>query len=268
MKRVLSLGAGVQSSTVLMLSEHGEIDRFDCAIFADTGWEPRAVYEWLDWLETQTSIPVHRVQHGNIRDDAAVSKVRGKAEEGKRWASMPLFVLQPNGMKGQIKRQCTAEYKIKPIERFIRREVLGLKPYARAPVGAVEQSFGISTDEMRRVRFSRDHWKTHRYPLIDLGMSRSDCLAWWGERSLPEPPRSACIGCPYHSDFEWRSLPPEEFEDACQLDDAIRNIGGMRGQVFLHASRQPLRNVDFSTDVEQGQGLLFPPNECDGMCGT
>jgi hypothetical protein len=42
--RVLSLGAGVQSTTMALLAAHGEIGPMpDCAIFADTGWEPRAV---------------------------------------------------------------------------------------------------------------------------------------------------------------------------------------------------------------------------------
>lgn len=266
--RVLSLGAGVQSSTLLLLSERGEVDRFDCAVFADTGWEPAAVYDWLGWLDGQTSIPVHTVSAGNIRDDALVSQVRGKAEDGNRWASMPLFVLQPNGDRGQIRRQCTTEYKIEPIERFIRRELLGLNPGQRAPTKCVEQSYGISTDEMRRVRVAREHWKHNRYPLIELGMSRADCLRWWESEALPEPPRSACIGCPYRADAEWRRLTPDEFEDACKLDDAIRKSGGMRGDLFLHASRRPLREVDFSTDVEKGQGLMFPTNECDGICGT
>ena len=59
--RCLSLGAGIQSSTVLLLACEGVIPRFDVALFADTGWEPKAVYEHLDWLEdkaTQGGIPI------------------------------------------------------------------------------------------------------------------------------------------------------------------------------------------------------------------
>jgi hypothetical protein len=37
--RVLSLGAGVQSTTLALMAAHGEIGPMpDCAIFADTGW--------------------------------------------------------------------------------------------------------------------------------------------------------------------------------------------------------------------------------------
>lgn len=46
--RILSLGAGVQSTTLALMAAHGEIGAMpDCAIFADTGWEPKAVYEHL-----------------------------------------------------------------------------------------------------------------------------------------------------------------------------------------------------------------------------
>ena len=49
--RVISLGAGVQSTTMALLAAHGEIQPMpDAAIFADTGWEPAAVYRHLEWL--------------------------------------------------------------------------------------------------------------------------------------------------------------------------------------------------------------------------
>ena len=42
--RLLSLGAGVQSTTLLLLAAEGRLPTPDAAIFADTGWEPAAVY--------------------------------------------------------------------------------------------------------------------------------------------------------------------------------------------------------------------------------
>jgi 3'-phosphoadenosine 5'-phosphosulfate sulfotransferase (PAPS reductase)/FAD synthetase len=70
--RVLSLGAGVQSSTMLLMACEGLIERPDCAIFADTGWEPGKVYRWLKVLEGHAAaagIPLHRVAKGNLRAD-------------------------------------------------------------------------------------------------------------------------------------------------------------------------------------------------------
>src|SRR3954453_22297778 len=81
--RFLSLGAGVQSTTVLLMALHGEFpDCLDCAIFADTGWEPTAVYEHLDWLEGRAKdggIPIHRVSAGNLRQDL-LDAVAGKRQ--------------------------------------------------------------------------------------------------------------------------------------------------------------------------------------------
>lgn len=91
MKRFLSLGAGVQSSTLALMIAHGELEPVEAAIFADTGWEPRKVYEWLDWLEKQLPFPVHRVQHGNLRTDTlargggAACCVRALAYDNAEW---------------------------------------------------------------------------------------------------------------------------------------------------------------------------------------
>jgi hypothetical protein len=46
---VLSLGAGVQSTTLALMAAQGEIQPLpDCAIFADTGWEPATVYRHFE----------------------------------------------------------------------------------------------------------------------------------------------------------------------------------------------------------------------------
>ena len=82
---VLSLGAGVQSSTLALMAAHGEVTPMpDCAIFADTGWEPKAVYDWLDWLEPQLPFQVTRVANGNIYDDQIEAKMRGLIKRGMK----------------------------------------------------------------------------------------------------------------------------------------------------------------------------------------
>lgn len=49
-KRVLSLGGGVQSTTMALLAARGDFEPPDIAIFADAGWEPQAVYDAVGWL--------------------------------------------------------------------------------------------------------------------------------------------------------------------------------------------------------------------------
>lgn len=281
MIRVLSLGAGVQSTTVLLLSIKGQLPKLDCAIFADTGWEPMAVYQHLEWLKDQcraADIPLYTVSAGNIKEDALVFQVRGKAADGGRWASMPYFVYSGDGSAGMIRRQCTTEYKIQPIEKFMREHVLGLKPRQRAPKEVViEQWFGISGDEVQRMKDSRLAWKVHQYPLVGIPKrylervwTRHDCRKWlsahYPDRQVP---RSACLGCPFKSNSEWRHLrdsSPAEWNEVCEFDKSIRRCGGMRGDIFLHRSLMPIAQVDLRTDVELGQGDMFL-TECEGMCG-
>lgn len=175
--RALSLGAGVQSTTLALMAAHGEIGPMpDCAIFADTGREPQAVYDHLAWLTSPNVLPfpVHIVSDGNIREQLIA------AGQGNRWASIPAFAktVTPAGAVvpvfdeddegelievvtrktttetvsiGMIRRQCTTDYKIVPIRRKV-RELAGQtrKRFPSFPV--VECWIGISTDEIVRAK--------------------------------------------------------------------------------------------------------------------
>jgi hypothetical protein len=269
MIRVISLGAGVQSTTMALMAAHGEIGPMpDHAVFADTGWEPKAVYEHLAWLASPNVLPfkIHVVSNGNIRANILARR----NTTGGRFAAIPFFTDQ-NGRLGIGRRQCTSEYKLTPIMRDIRRS-LGKGRRDRIAKASAEVWIGISTDEAIRMRPARQAWMVNRHPLIEAGMSRRDCLAWLKQRGYPEPPKSSCIGCPFHSDRHWRAMKdnaPEEWADAVAVDKAIRlgNPRGMRGVEYMHSSRKPLDEVDLRTDAEAGQPDLFN-NECEGICGV
>ncbi|MFC8845804.1 MULTISPECIES: hypothetical protein [unclassified Micromonospora] len=247
--RYLSLGAGVQSTTLLLLAAQGTIPAFDAAIFADTSWEPAAVYRHLDRLTGiahRAGIEVVRVSTGDIRADALDPK--------HRFASMPLFTLGPNGERGMARRQCTGEYKIKPIKAEVRRR-LGYPHPTRMPVGVwAQMAIGISVDEIGRARDSDVGYMRNVHPLLDLGWRRTDCLRFLAERGLGDTPKSSCVGCPFHDDSFWADLKansPAEWAAAVAFDRAIRhgsakaNADGhpLRGQFFLHRARVPLDEV-------------------------
>jgi len=255
--RILSLGAGVQSSTILLMACKGELPKPDAAIFADTGWETMATYQHLEWLKVEAGkhgIPVIVVGLGNIRDLAINSHVRSR--NGNRSASMPLFT-DNDGSIGMLRRQCTLDYKITPIKKQIRK-MLGIKPKHRAPKDCVEQWIGISTDEAQRIFANkRDRMSVMRFPLLEWKlMSRYQCQKWLYDNYQIVVPKSSCIGCPYHSQKEWRNLSDDEFKNACDFDGAIRQKGGVRGDLFLHRSCVPLEDVDLSTPEERGQEVF------------
>lgn len=272
MIQVLNLGAGVQSSTILLMAIAGELPRPDHCIFADTGWEPFEVYEWLRWLEVIASthgIPVHRVSGGNLRDHMLE---RARAKRRGEWA--PMF-----SQGSPIRRGCTRTFKILPIQRKV-KELLGLRARGHWPRQvAVRTWLGISYDEASRMKAddAKLPWQTFWHPLIeredgtgfrDQPMTRADCYDWLRLHDYPMPPRSACIGCPYHSNEEWRHIRtrPKEWSDAIAFDHAMRvhgPISGMKAHVYLHRSCVPLHEAPI--DEPTGDSRY---EECEGMCGT
>jgi len=263
--RVLSLGAGVQSSTLALMIAKGKIPMVDCAIFADTMGEPKAVYEWLSWLEKQLNYPVYKVSKGNLRKDM-IDAIDGKY----KFLSVPLYTKNAEtGKKGLLFRQCTADYKILPVNKKV-RELLGLELNEKRKKGTkVEMLMGISMDEVYRVKVNRLKYITNVYPLIELGMNRNDCLNWIKQNNYPTPPRSACTFCPFHSNFEWRKIKEnkEEWEKVVELDSLVRK-GTKKNtdELFLHKSCAPIDQVDL-TEKPEDQYNLFN-NECEGMCGV
>lgn len=199
--RVLSLGAGVQSTTLALMAAHGEAAPMpDCAVFADIGWEPTAVYEHLAWLRSGNVLPfpVHVVSGGNIRADLL------RAGTGERWASIPAFTRTVRGIRaeiGMIRQQCTKNYKIVAIRRKV-RELAGLTGRRSPSTPVVEQWIGISFDEIIRMKPSFERWQVNRWPLIEKAVSRRDCLRWLERHGYPIPPKSSCVGRPFHSDEE------------------------------------------------------------------
>jgi hypothetical protein len=240
--RTFSCGAGVQSTAIALLMRDGRLPLVDHVIFADTGWEPAHVYEQVDRLATlfaELGIPLHRVSQGNLRADAI--------DPTHRFASVPYYVRNPDGTEGMGRRQCTSEYKLAPINRKV-RELLGAAPprFRSVPRGRVAETWiGFSTDEVGRVG-STGHqvlYQRPRHPLLELGMSRRDCARYIERAGWGDTAKSACIGCPYHGNRQWRDLRDNQ-PDAVEFDEAIRKGGArglpLNGEAFLHRSRIPL----------------------------
>ena len=68
---VLSLVGGVQSSVMAIMAGECAFGRVpDCAIFADTRWEPPSVYEHVERLGKGLSFPLYVVDYGgSLRED-------------------------------------------------------------------------------------------------------------------------------------------------------------------------------------------------------
>ena len=175
-----------------------------------------------------------------------------------------------------LRRQCTQDYKLIPIHRKI-RSLLGLKFRQRGPKEiAVEQWIGISIDEASRMKPSRHAYIRHRWPLIEMEVSRKSCLLWMQTHGYPKPSKSACVFCPFHDNATWARMrrdDPESFARAVEIDQAIRKGAKDRktgrlspARWYVHRSERPLSELDFQAKEKFSFNLF--ENECEGMCGV
>lgn len=243
----LSLGAGVQSSALMVMSALGlrGCPKAECAIFADTIDEPRWVYEQVAVLEAwgrEHGLPVVRVSRGQLSQDRRVQ--------------IPAFVFGADGDVAPLSRSCTRDYKIQPVRKEARR-LMTMAGLAQAVC-----LYGISVEEHSRMRVSPVRWIQNVYPLVSAGMTRSACRVVLEQAGVPVPKKSACSYCPYHSDRAWREIrdcDPVAWEQALRYDAEIRIQKG----ASLHRSLIPLADVDLGHDEPE----LFN-EECSGHCGV
>lgn len=265
---IISLGAGVQSSTMALMAAHGELEPMpEAAIFADTQHEPKSVYSWLDYLEGQLPFPIMRVSRGSLFEQSL--KIH-RSKHSTRYIkhSIPSYIQNQDGTIGISQRHCSNDFKIE----VIRQQIQKIRSRRK-----VVQWIGISWDEFIRAKPSRVKYITNVFPLIERMMRREDCLKWMKQHDYPAPPRSACSFCPYHSPEEWLRLEtdePEAFDEAVRyeqkLQSAAKSIDEFKGTPYLHRSLVPLGSIDFKNMVkEQNEffGSQFS-NECEGMCGV
>jgi len=256
--KVISLGMGVQSTAMYLMSSKNIIERADHAVFADPGAELPRTYEILeylqDWQQLNDGIPIHVTNERNLLQDI----LKAQNSRGVRLASIPAFT-ESGGM---IRRQCTGEYKIQPVIKKV-RELHGLKPRKRMP--QTEMWLGITMDEIQRMKVSQLPRIDYVYPLIDQRMSRGDCIKIFERFQFPIPPKSSCVFCPYHSDRNWKDIKEnsqKEWEICLEVDNVIRDSTkrGLADKLYLHRSTIPLERIEFADQQE-----LFMCEE--GFCG-
>jgi len=263
---VLNLGAGVQSTMLYLLACEGHkvMPRIDVAIFADTGDEPQAVYRHLEWLEGLGGPQILRVsRNGNRLGDDLLARDRN--------AELPCFT--EGG--GQMRRNCSGNYKRDVIIKAIRQDMCGVGFRKRMPSDIrIHQYLGLSFDEAKRVLKYRARsdakmpWNVPHFPLFETNTTRTHCIAWLGRQGIPHKcPRSACVFCPYRLNTEWQDVAANkaDHDRAVHIDNSLRRMWPELGEAFLHKTCVPLCEADIST-IEPHPEFAFV-GECEGMCG-
>lgn len=246
----LSLGWGTQSFGLAAMVALGELPPVDVAIHADTTHEASGTYafaeRWTPWLE-ERGVRVVTVYPGADANPVEPTRI------GTLKVMIPVFT-----GKGIITRQCTGNWKIRPIKRWLQANRHGAK---------VEQLIGITLDEATRMKPSQVGYIANRWPLVELRLTRQNVKDWLTAHGLPVPPRSACVFCPFHTRREWADVMavPGDRTKAIAVDESVRQAR-MPGELFIHPSRVPLAMVDLRSEQEKGQMELWDA-ECTGSCG-
>lgn len=250
---VWSFGGGTQSIAIAVLVAQKRLPMPKHVIFADTGREASETMEYfhanVEPIFNEVGLKLEIASH----DLATVDLYSKKGELG-----IPAFT-----ENGALKTFCSNEWKRRVIGRYLRSLGYGPKNPCRTWIG-------ISVDEIGRAKESGLAWNENYYPLLfGVTMSRTDCRQLIFDYGLPEPPKSSCWMCPYRRDPQWRRLKefyPADFEKACLLDEEIRAKDRSNG-VYLHDSRMPLREVDFSEKETAQTSLFGEVKHCDsGLC--
>lgn len=260
--KVISLGAGVQSSCLLLMASKGIIEA-DQAVFADTGNERSSTYEYIEYLKSVSSIPLvivknHKKGGGGIVDDL----IKCVFDENTWFDGMPPLWMNDSKGNGQARQQCTGYYKIKPIERYIKAS-----KHAENTM-----LIGISTDEIHRANSGKDGKIKREFPLIKLRMNRRDCLNWIKDNGFKMPAKSGCIICPYATEQNYKTYSKEEKELLVDIDEIVRSgfarekkTKNLHRTYFLSHRRKPIKDI---LRQEDSQNDLFGEMlGCDsGMC--
>lgn len=255
-KQLWSSGGGTQSTAIAVLIAQGKLPKPDIAVMSDTGREHTPVFEYLEryvkpMLES-VGVEVHVVQKSDFIDFDLCSGKDGDT------VLPPFFSRWGKSEHEELARQpsyCSDKWKTTVVRRFVN---------SKFPKGTkFETWMGMSTDELRRVKPTIDKWQK-RYPLVEMRLSRDDCIALVVKHGLPLPPRSACWMCPNRHDTEWSDLKenhPEDFEKAIafEQDELQKDFPWL----YLHKSGKPIGEVIFT----DGTHDLFA-NFCDGGCFT
>lgn len=236
-KKFISFSGGVESSTMCLL--YGASAN---AIFADTGFEHKALYDRIDFVQQKVR-DFHKNQFTIIRIQS-------------KHGTLPEYIQKQKFYPSFNARFCTRMFKIEPIDEYL----------CQFEEEGVELMIGLNKDEegQRTGNHGNLPFVKYSYPLIVNGLTRSHCESVLNAAGLhPNFPaymkRGGCVGCFYKSKKEYEAmvhLSPDEFDSVIALEESIQD---KRGEFYKIKKDMPSMK-DFKKEVKD-QLLLFDPNQ-------
>jgi hypothetical protein len=241
--QILNYGGGQATVAACVLVAQGKLPRPNRIVIADTGREKTSTWDYL------TEVMEPFLAHYGLKVEIAPRSL-AYVDLYSHQGTLLIPVYTPTG---KFSAYCSGEWKASVVTRYLRQQ--GIKSHT--------SWIGFTLDEQRRIKSHEGR----KYPLVDLMLTKQDCKNIITDAGLPMPYPSACWMCPNQRDSEWRDVRdnyPDDWEAACQLDEAIReeDIASGRDGVWLHKSRVPLREADLDQPDED-----YADRQCGlGMC--
>jgi len=254
--KILSCGAGMQSTALALIScenkkkgiIHPLVPIYDAIIFCDLGKEPPWVYEQVKFIMNAcdaVGIPFY-ILDTHLYDDYVDNF--GK----NRVVSIPFWTVDENGKKGKMMRNCTLDYKINVMQKFVRLKLLGYKKGQRTKLEdmkAHEMHLGFSIEEKHRCKENPHKMFVNKFPLCDMNLERKDNFAYimdiWGL----ETKASACNICPFHRNYFFKHLKEnhlKDYKDVLILDQILEEKQPdtkIRCKLYISRSRKRIKDL-------------------------
>ena len=259
--KILSFGAGMQSTALALMScenslslkkgqpmPHPDVPIYALVIFCDLGMEPSWVMDQV--MFTQDACEQVKISFKILDSPLHEDFMRNFGE--RRTVSIPWWTLRGDGHKAKMPRNCTIDYKIEVIAKYVRWEVLGyrkgqrLRPEDRK---AHEMHMGFSYEEQKRCKESTNPMFVNHYPLVEMKLVRADNYAYIRDVWGLETRASACTFCPFHRNYFFRYLRenlPEEYAQLVMVDELLRDKTPkppMDSDLFISRSRKRIKDL-------------------------
>lgn len=255
--KILSFGAGMQSTALALMSCENAMNRtppyphvpiYDAVIFCDLGLEP-------SWVMNQVEFTRRACEHAGIffqtLDTPLYKDLLCNFGE-RRTVSVPWWTLKSDGHKSRMPRNCTIDYKVNAITKYVRWNLLGYQKGQRLraeDMKAHEMHMGFSAEEARRCHDNPHKLFKNRFPLVEMGWTREDSyqyiLETWGLHTKA----SACAFCPFHRNYFFQYLKehePETYRAVLKVDDLLRDKTPkppMDSDLFISRSRKRIADL-------------------------
>ena len=229
---------------------------YDVVIFCDLGREP-------PWVKDQMEFTRRTCEWAGIKfavlDSPLYSDFLQNFGE-RRTISIPWWTIRDDGHKSKMPRNCTIDYKVELISKYVRWELLGYKKGQRLrdeDRKAHEMHMGFSAEESRRCKENPNPMFINKFPLVDMGFTRADNFAYIKDVWGLETKASACTFCPFHRNQFFAYLKdeePEEYGRLLKVDELLRDKNPkppMDSDLFISRSRKRIAD-------------LTPEDCCDG----